>query len=123
MGANRSFQVLVCPDRMSDGTPGIVQRIQTLGLPTLASAKRLVREAAKHPNQPTGYFWVADHRGVPMYGIMVTEEPKTERIPTERRPHPTIPGGFYEAGFTTRTVPGQVQRRLKPGNMPWNRGA
>lgn len=88
------------------------------GARTLVAAKRRIKEFAM--SGKTGRYWV-EQNDVPLYGVMAWDEPKTERVKTEPRPHPTIPGGMYGGGFTTRTVPGQVQRRLKAGNMPWNR--
>lgn len=126
-----SFEIMLCPDKMSDGSPGTVQLVRNVGIYTLAAAKRQLREMAKHPNFPTGVFWVQDCRGVPLYGINVTEEPKTERIripgKCEEGHDETEPGWCgrcdrpTQDGYKTRPVAGQVRRRLKPGNMPWNR--
>lgn len=86
---------------------------------SLATARRRLKAYARDGSP--GRYWVEDD-GVPMYGVNALDEPKTERVKSVARPHPTLPGGYYTGeGFHTRTVPGEVQRRLKPGNMPWNR--
>lgn len=96
---------------------------------SLAVAKKLLKVTAETGDP--GRYWLEEGM-VPVYGIHAWDEPKVERIPIPGRceqGHEETAKGWCgrcdrptsRGGFKTRPVPGQVQRRLKGGNMPWNR--